>query len=473
MDSKDSLRLQRTLQFPTRGSALLAMLLAVVLLSRLACGLIIQKINGYAGFLSRDTVTYVESAQSLLHASFSRDGIPEIFRTPGYPIVLLPAVALQHWVVIALLENFLLAICSACLIWRLLIDLFPDSKAAFWAALLYCFEPLGFLYSEKVLSETLFSTQLLLFVWLMAGFLRKPTYAKLLLSALALACAAYTRPVTLFLGLGLIPVLLLFPRAIRWPQRVSRAILFPVVFALTLTPWILRNREVAGYTGFSSVSDQNLYFYSAAAVRAKLEHRGFSQVQEELGWNGGTNDRLYLRIHPEERTWSQGQVQRFVRAEAEKVISQHLLSYSFIHARGCAVVMFDPAVTDALKVVRLYPESGGLSSRAVDQGLFWATLWLIWQYPIAAAVLLLLGAQLILSYALGLMGLRRLPLDVAVLLVFLVCYFLLVSGGPAGAARLRTPIMPLVCIMAGVALADWRAKKREMTPGSSSEKPLA
>ncbi len=121
-------------------------------------------------------------------------------------------------------------------------------------------------------------------------------------------------------------------------------------------------------------------------------------------------------------------------------------------------MMFDPGATEVVKTVRLYPESGGLLSRAVDQGVLRAVLWLIRQYPFAAGALVLLGAQLILYYVLGMLGLRRLPFEVSVLFVWISLYFVLVSGIPAATARFRMPVMPLLCISAGHAIARWRQK---------------
>ena len=141
-------------------------------------------------------------------------------------------------------------------------------------------------------------------------------------------------------------------------------------------PGVVRNQKLAGYRGFSAITDESLYFYSAAAVKAKLEHKSFSRVQEELGWN---DNQRYFQSHPEQRDWSQGQVFKFQNAEARRIISQHLLTYSLIHLRGCAVVMLDPAVTEIMKLLRRYPQNGALLSRAVDQGFLRAVLWLVRQ----------------------------------------------------------------------------------------------
>jgi hypothetical protein len=238
------------------------------------------------------------------------------------------------------------------------------------------------------------------------------------------------------------------------------AIIFLLVFASTLAPWMLRNSKVAGYRGFSAISDVSLYFYSAAAVLAKLEHKSFAAEQEEMGF---WDNQRYLEVHPEQKTWSPAQIFHFMAAESQRIISRHLPSYLLIHARGFLIFLFDTEATVILKAVHLYPESGGLLSRTVDEGLFRGVMWLLRQYPIVAAAFFVLGIQLLLYYGLALLGLRHLPVAVGCFFVSLVLYFLLVSGGPAAVGRFRAPIMPLICISAGVGLAKWRSA-REARP---------
>ena len=127
----------------------LMFLLALVFISRLLAALVILGFDGAASFGSPDTATYVGLAASLVHGSFSSNGVPDVVRTPGYPLLLVPAVASYHPTLIALFENLLLATVSAWLIWKIVREIAPFSKAWVWAVLLYCFEPVGFLIPRK------------------------------------------------------------------------------------------------------------------------------------------------------------------------------------------------------------------------------------------------------------------------------------------------------------------------------------
>lgn len=434
-------------------------------LTRVIFALIVLGINGWPGFIHDDTPSYVVSAQNLLHGSFARGGNPEIFRTPGYPLALLPAVSFRHFEAPALLENILLSTLCAWLIYRIARRLSPRPQVAAWAVMLYALEPLCLVYSEKLLTEPLFCAQILGLVWVMLHFFQKPGYPPLLAAALIAGSAAYTRPVAIFLGLALVPTLLLFPRMLPLRQRFSRALVFPLVFAATLVPWHLRNYVVAGYPGFSSVSDYNLFFYNAAAIEAKVEHKSFAELSDA---------RLYWQSHPEQRNWTEAQQYLFLRKTANRILLRHPWASLLIHLKGCGVVLFDPGIME-VKVLRLLPERTGLVAQTQDRGPIVAMLMVVRAYPAAALVLALLEAWLLLYYFLAVRGAHDLPSEALFLLSSLVLYFVAVSGGPIAIARYRTPIMTLVCLPASLYIAAWvagrKAALRPMPEASAIQLP--
>lgn len=436
---------------------LLLILLALIFFSRLIFAVMIWKVEGTVGFHSPDTITYTAPAESLLHGSYSRAGLPEIFRTPGYPFLLLPALLLGHLEAIAILENILLATFSAWAIWEIARELFTELRAAVWAVVLYSIEPMSLLQAEKVLTETAFTAALLLMIWMMVRFLRGAGYASLVFSALSLGCATYLRPVSLYLGFWLLPVLFLFPRSLPLRRRAASAILFPILLGLTLAPWIIRNTRVADYRGFSATSDIDLYFYPAAAVLAKMENKPFLQQQREMGWD---NREVYLQNHPEQRDWSQGRIARFCSTEARRIISSHVLLYSGIHAKGCMMTLFNPGATELLRDVGAYPVLSSPLPEKMDQGLVSAMVWLIRTYPLLALLIPIMAIQLLFYYVFAVAGLRHIALDVRLLFVMIVVYFVAISGIPGAVSRWRAPFMPIICICAGVAIAKWRARKQ-------------
>jgi 4-amino-4-deoxy-L-arabinose transferase-like glycosyltransferase len=441
-------------------------LLALVVLTRILFALLVWHSDGPAGFFRGDTFQYVKPAQSLLHGSFSSSGVfapesaPELYRTPGYPLLLALGIVLHHLVLIAIAENLLLAAISAWLVWLIAEMLFPASNASAWAVLLYCFEPLGLFYVNTLMSDTAFTAGLLFFVWLFLRLLRQPHYARVALAAVVLGAITYIRPVTLYFGLCLSFLLLLWSRECPKKQRLISAVLFPVLFLAMLAPWVIRNMRLADYKGFSTAQEWNLYFTFGVELQATVEHRGVAAAVQQAAV---MKPEQYLEIHPEQRTWSEGEKARFWAREARRMVLAHPMVFIRIYARNCFALLFNPGVTEVLRELGLFPTDRTAFTTQFDRGYFSAVWWLLRQYPLAAVLLPLMLAQLLLYYALAFLGLRKLPLEIRIFMVGMCVYFVLVSGFLTAGARFRMPIMPLVCVAAGVAIVGWKDKLQSRT----------
>jgi 4-amino-4-deoxy-L-arabinose transferase-like glycosyltransferase len=433
---------------PARKTLLRLLLLVAV--SRILLAVVAWKAGGTAVLYAPDSSSYLEQSAKLIHGDLLQVADrSDVLRTPGYPLVLVPAVLSGHPELPALGANLLFALMSAWLIWRIAREILPDTRAAVGAVLLYCMEPLGWIYAAKILSETLFCTLLLLSVWLLIRFLKSPVYGRLLPAALALGGAAYTRPIATGLSLCVALFFFWFPRALTLRQRAMRAIVFQTVFVLLLVPWVIRNRSAADYTGFSPVAAESLYYYAAGSVRARLEHRTLAQIFATEGLNG---NKVYFDVRPEQRAWTWGQVIGYWSSEGTRVIAAHPFLYAAIHARGCAVVLLDPGAIDVMKTFGLYPESGGLLSRTLDAGFLASVRRLVQKYPVSLVVLPLASMLLFGMYALAARGFARLPWASRCLFGVIIVYLVVASGMPNAVARFRVPIMPLVCIIAGAGL---------------------
>lgn len=444
----------------TRKSFQIALLLVISLVFRIGLALTLWKLDGRTGFVASDSSEYIMAARSLLHGSFSSAAGPEVFLTPGYPLILMSAVFTKHLEIFALLENFLLASFSVWLVWKLTLRVFKDSNAALWAALLFCFEPLQMEGSELVMTETLFCALVLVCVWFFVCFLDLPSYKNLLCAALALILAIYTRPVAMFLGIWLAPLLLFLPGTLSQRRRVVRAVVFPVTVAIALLPWIIRNERVAQYHGFSAVSDDNLYFCYATAIEAKVQNKSFLQGVAD---RGGYDDNVYFQLHPDQRNWTRGDIFNFQRKDGLKTISQHPWWFLYVQIKGWLSVTLNPTAAEVMMNIGLYPRNTALLHAELDKELLKGILLIISRYPETVVIVLVMELQLLIYYFLAIIGLRRLPRSFRLLFLSVALYFILVSGGPIAVSRYRTPVMPLVCIGAGIAMAKlqdngWKIK---------------
>ena len=420
--------------------------------------------NGTSALFQVDPGTYLEPGRNLiLHGCFAVDGVPDLLRTPGYPLFL--AITSLAGFPAAAVANVILSVFSVILVWKLGRATFSYPRIALGAAWIFAFEPMSVVYSVCLTSETLFLALFLLSIERLTMFLHGRNLPVLAAAGLWLAAATYVRPVTYYLpvtlAFGLFLVLIRVP-GLRWKA--------PAVLLISVMPWLaawqIRNWLETGYSGFSSVTEVNLYFLNAAEVTARVEHRSFSEVSRSLGYFGGVNYgeqaylyQPYLALHPEQTGWSQGRRLLYIRSEAFHVIRAHYGVYLL----QCVVMpLFKTIVNPGAGNFNhlLYPEDPGPNVGLVNENPVRLAIRLIKEYPWAATQRLVFEFVLCGLYLLAARGIILVVRGVYRDRIHNLCFWLLlgtslyflavtgVGGGPGADARYRLPIMPAVCIFA-------------------------
>jgi hypothetical protein len=406
-------------------------------------------------FHAPDTGSYLRPAQTLWEeGTFGPRADPEIVRTPGYPVLLMPGLAAGQVEGVTLALQIALSLLSVVLVGRIGAAL-ASPEAGARAALLYALEPLSILYVGRLLTETLFTTALLVFLAAAVAYVRRPSGAALLTAAPALAAATYVRPI----ALALAPVL-----AGLWALRLLRvspkdrpawiqAALFLLIAAGLPGLWLWRNAHVAGYAGMSAIGDVNLYFYHAAELRAHQEGVAFSEMQTRWGYR---DPQVYFAAHPDQRALPAGRRFEAMRAEALDVLGSDVGRAAALYARGIARTLLSPGATEYLQLFGLQPTGTGLLSRVIDRSLVGGARYLLEKEP-RLFWSELVGALILAAYGtLALRGLLRRAAwssAAALLPIVVAAYLLWVAGGPAAYHRFRHPIMPIVCLLAAWPLA--------------------
>jgi hypothetical protein len=409
--------------------------------------------RGGSGALYRaDTLGYLQPGRNLLlHGSFVEAGLPDIARTPGYALFL--ALASLAGPIAAALAQIILSAFSVVLVWRLASAVFAEGRIALIAAWIFAFEPLSIIYSILLLSETLFLALFLMSLILLAEFLRSRRLRVLAEAGLWLAAATFVRPVTYYLPVALAAgLMLVLPRVpgLRWKA--------PAVLLLSVLPWLavwqIRNYVETGFPGFSSIQTQNLYFFSAAEVTGRVEHRTLPAVQDEFGYN---NEQLFLERHPEAATWNQAQKFEFMRTEAKRILRTRPWLFLRTHLAGSIRTALNPGSAVLLDLVRA-PVDDEAFTREREQGPLRATLWMAENHPWQTALMAALGALLLALYVFAVLGAVRsgAPGTCLWMLLGVALYFFGVSGGAVAAARLRLPVMPIICVLAAAGVVHRR-----------------
>jgi hypothetical protein len=461
---------------PVIAAALVRLALMASLIARFGTGALLQS----------DTFSYLEPGRNLLlHGRFMADGVPDLVRTPGYPLFL--AIVSLAGMTAAALANVILSVFSVILVWRLGRTAFGDERIALGAAWIFAFEPVSFTDSVVLISETLFLALFLLSMERLAEFLRGHRLRVLAAAGLWLAAATFVRPIAYYLpfalALGLFLVLAHIPSlppqrqepvagdpglppqrqepvagdpGLRWKA--------PAVLLISVLPWLaawqMRNWVETGYRGFSSITEINLYLDEAADVIANVEHRNFFDVGQELGNIGFTDNSgqfylfpPYLARHPEQAGWSQGQRLAFMRSEALRIIRSHFGLY--LHS--CLVTTYKTLFDTGAGHIDALATQGApvhISALLKNEGVERGAVRLAKVYPCLVVEKIAFAVFLLGLYWFAALGAVRCGMHNACLWLLLgtSLYFLAVTGAasaaPIAGGRFRLPVMPAVCILA-------------------------
>ena len=417
----------------------------VALLLRLALLLFALHTTGTAAITSGDSASYLQPASSLLHhGCFCTDGQPEVDRTPGYPAFALLLGAASGHLLPLLLAQILLSTLTLVLVALLAHALTGSQRAACASAWFFACDLLSVEHSIRVLSETLFVFLLVLLLFALVRWLARPHLLWPALAGLLLAVMAYVRPVAYTFA---IPLACALPLLVRKPESSARftrwlhAVAFLAVFAALVLPWQLRNHRAAGSYAFSTVADKNLYFYVAGDVLARQALLPLEQWQQRVARDDPAR---WLRLHPDQASYTQTERVGWLRDQALRVLAAHPWLFLESWLRGELRLLISPGTTQLFRLI-------GLPARPVTLA----------QWPIVAAC----ATYLLLLYALAAVaiGKHALPTRELILLLLLAAGFFAVSGGGQAVSRLRLPVMPILCLLAGAGLAPPGADQKRAT----------
>lgn len=387
--------------------------------------------------------------------------IPDSVRTPVYPLFLffLRTIGIGFYGIIML--QILLSAATCALTAYLAGDILNNKKALIFSGLLMSFDFPSIFFSTTLLTETLFTFLLLLTFILFVLFIKKRKKIHLLVAAFFMGGTILCRPVAVFLplifGIALffMPPMPNFNREdITKPSKKtgfisgtakSAALFFILMCYLVISPWIIRNTITFGSPFLSTVTEINLLFHTASGIRALDEGKTVFQIQNE-----------YKKLSGQNYDWKKEseavRFARFSREEALAVIQENPLIFIKNYVGSCVHFFIKPLrnyIDLQLGFESKYESISGLSenrftsiiSRTLQNTGITALFIVIFQL----VFMLSLYCFFILYFWKKKTKLNR----VAGLALVIILYFGLVSGLTEVDARMRVPVMPLICLIAG------------------------
>jgi len=406
-------------------------------------------------FHSGDTGSYLVPAENIIKSCrFARDNAPDIFRTPGYPILLVPGILLKNVEAVTIGLQVVLSCLTVYLVFSIAMALFRRRDVAVTCAALYAVEPLSILYGSLLLTETLFTTAIALFLHLVIKYIQDQTSWEIIVASVALSAAIYVKPIAYFLPAVTAGVLLVwvFTRTGARRKLLVQISVFFLISTSLVFAWQFRNKVLTGYSGFSSVTCGNLYFYQASAVLA--EKRGTSMAAE-MRRRGGLDPEIYFSLHPEQRDWSPARILNYQRDEGIRIIVENPLPFLKAFAKGGVRALIGPGLSGYLKLFkvkrvigRTVPDrSDGSKRPRFMRGLENKPAVVLWGN-------LLLGLLILTYIVFAVIALlsRDMISRVDIILLAVCAAYFIVLAGAGGYSRFRHASMPAICVLAGYGL---------------------
>jgi 4-amino-4-deoxy-L-arabinose transferase-like glycosyltransferase len=417
-----------------RGSA--ALVLTVAAVARLALAAAGYAARGADAFMAGDSAQYQALANALgRDHQFALDGVPEVFRTPGYPLLIAASHVLNPSPAFAIAVQIGLAVVTVALVMCLARELAGDAvvavRAGWWAAL----DPVLVFWTVKLMAETVWTMLVTALALVLVRYCSERRVALLVAAAALLAAQSYVKAA----GYFLVPIVLLLvafvPRGA--PRlRASHALLAAAIAAVLVAPWHARNFLQTGFAGFSTLPDRAVYLSAGAALAASQAGEPLAAFREQRRADVLSTFR------------SDAAAASAMRTRGLDELRQSPLGYARVHAAGMARTLLDPGAVEYLRYFGRYPDSGGLLMRMSDRGML-SVVVDSWRERRSLIVLNgIMGLWLAALLAASAVGLRRVPRRAAIILVGVALYFVLISGGIHGSSRFRHPVAPMLAALA-------------------------
>jgi len=410
-----------------------------------------------------DSREYVTLAHNLVSShTFTRDTAPpfrpELFRTPGYPLLLaIPFALFGPSLIWPLLLQLLLSIATVWLTRRLGLELGLAPMSAGLAALLVGLSPnLAFL-SSKLISEAVFIPLLLVCVLLLNRYRLTGRTRDLIGTGVCSGLLILTRPIATFFPLLLALYVLLSRVPVRnWQLGIRNSCILLACSSIVVAPWVIRNGQKTGRYIISTASEHNIYLYDAATVLASEKSITIPQARDSM---------------MAEAQAKFGPIDTTDEATMWQKLSTVARSHFFRRPALAAPVWLFGVFADFLNPISVGPLliHAGSSPAPGSANLLQSSLALLtkgkvtqafstaWRVRVGGAplfILVVLACAALFNLILIWFGFASLFLRRTRGLFWLllpILYFTLVTG-TVGDARFRAPIEPLLCLFAAVAL---------------------
>ena len=244
---------------------------------------------------------YIKNAESVVNEGHL---IYDGFRTPGYPLIISAFMLISktyYYLLVCIFQNILNVI-AVCAVYQIVIMLVDSNKAACIGATIAVLNFHDIYFADIMLTDSVAQSLTIFSRLFLIMFLHKENSGKkakicyLCVCAVLLSFALSVRPSLLFLPvayvLGLVFVVI---RRKKYRWIIPVILIVSIICYTPVCAWTIRNKTVADYNGYSTVSSINLYCYNSAAVYSKQNNMDYNETVEYLKQGKDKKYQEYLK----------------------------------------------------------------------------------------------------------------------------------------------------------------------------------
>ncbi len=402
--------------------------------------------------MTGDAASYENPARALVAAGrFSagpdRLSEPETLRTPGYPLFLASIyVTFGERRELVIVAQVLLSVFTLILLHRLAARL-STPGAAIAATVWLALDPLSFIYSQLLFSETRFALVLMLALWCAVAMLRGGLLWWSALFGVSLAVATLIRPIAYYLLLPAVAGLVMYGRTrLRWSGRqlatVGLLVLLP--WAMLVEGWRVRNWMATGSAAFSGIQSYNLLWYRGGGIVALRDGVSFEEGRARIAAS-----------LPDMTGWSAAEVNARYVSEGIGLIREHPWLFARNQVFGLVKLVAGPGRADLGHYVSgapyadVAPEAVVLRDDAFLAGPPATRLAVVYSVTYLALLYTAVAWGVVTAWR------GRAELAPHLFLWGVALYLVVMAAGPESYARFRGPVMPILALYAGRGWCEW------------------
>ncbi|MCB9747902.1 MAG: glycosyltransferase family 39 protein [Candidatus Omnitrophica bacterium] len=410
--------------------------------------------------LRSDSRSYINSAKALFYTGKfavhpDHPEFPQTMRTPGYPAFLFSVFQVfgMNLSFVIYLQIIFTSLTS-WLVYLLAVKVSNSVKVGFICCFIFCLDITSFLFSQLILTESIFTFSLLISIFYLIHHLtaKSVSYGFLFLFSLFFSISILVRPINYYLLLPVFLFLLIdwYKKKCSWIDIGKALVIFWLPIFILIGGWQYRNYQLTGIQEISTIQARNLLFYRAGAVLSAKNNITLSAAQEKI--------REELDFDKDISVLKANQI---YTKKAKEIIINNSGVYIFVALKGVCKILFgwgEYAFLDYLGIPTGFV-GDFLRLSFADYSLKWfsseyITSWILGMGITIFACLYLcaLYMGLIISFWKIFSSENK---RIHFCLGMMIIYFLIVSAGGESYERFRIPIMPLLAVYGGIGINHW------------------